>query len=144
MFSKACEYGIKALLYIASKTMEGDQRVKVGEIAKEIAIPEAFTGKILSTLSQHGLVASIKGPYGGYYLPQKSAQTMTLIDVVKAIDGHGLFEGCALGLKECSHINPCPMHHQFVSIRALLKKSLSEQSVFELTKNMTEGHTVLV
>ena len=49
MFSKTCEYGIKAVLYIASQSLE-NKRVKIGDIVQNIDSPEAFTSKILGVL----------------------------------------------------------------------------------------------
>ena len=49
MFSKACEYAIRATLYIAGATAN-DQRVTVKDIASEVNAPEAFTAKILQKL----------------------------------------------------------------------------------------------
>ena len=44
MFSKACEYGIKASIFIAINSRDG-RRVSPKEIAKEIDSPQAFTAK---------------------------------------------------------------------------------------------------
>ncbi|MDX1365867.1 MAG: Rrf2 family transcriptional regulator, partial [Arenibacter latericius] len=61
MFSKACEYGIKATLFIAQKSLN-QQRVSLKEIASEIDSPIAFTAKILQSLARSGMVDSHKGP----------------------------------------------------------------------------------
>jgi DNA-binding IscR family transcriptional regulator len=44
-----------------------------------------------------------------------------------------------LGLKQCSEINPCPIHHQFKSIRTDLQKMLEETKVEELTADLKQG-----
>ncbi len=46
MFSKACEYGIRAAVYVTLQSLEG-RRVSVSEIGEEIDAPVAFTAKIL-------------------------------------------------------------------------------------------------
>ena len=45
MFSKACEYGIRASILIASESVNGN-RLGLITIAKKIDSPEAFTSKI--------------------------------------------------------------------------------------------------
>ena len=65
MFSKACEYGIKAAIFIATKSYEG-VRVSPKEIAENISSPQAFTAKILQSLVRHNIVNSVKGAYGGF------------------------------------------------------------------------------
>ncbi|WP_410220573.1 RrF2 family transcriptional regulator [Pedobacter sp.] len=142
MFSKACEYGIKAMIYIASQSLKG-QRVKVTDMVNEAGVPEAFTGKILSSLAQKGLLESLKGPYGGYFINENKVKSIKLIDIVSAIDGNGLFENCALGLKQCNAKDPCPMHHKFVKVRGELKHVLDSSNLFELAKSLEAGNTVL-
>ena len=61
MYSKTCEYGIKAVLYIASQSLKS-KRVKIGDIVQNIDSPEAFTGKILGVLSKNDIVSSHSGP----------------------------------------------------------------------------------
>src|SRR5437899_2015725 len=111
MFSKTCEYAIRAVLFIAQRSGEGT-RVGIREIAKGIDSPEHFIAKILQDLSRKGLVQSQKGPNGGFYLDNSSLR-YSLADIVKTIDGDRIFSGCALGLKQCSEAKPCPLHHEF-------------------------------
>ena len=49
MFSKTCEYAIRATIYIASESSDGN-RCGIKEIARKIESPEPFTGKILQRL----------------------------------------------------------------------------------------------
>ena len=70
MFSKACEYGIKATIYIAMQSMQ-NSRVSLKDIAKEIDSPVAFTAKILQQLARNKIVESVKGPTGGFQIEKK-------------------------------------------------------------------------
>ena len=132
MFSKACEYGIRAMMYIAQKSKEGE-RIGIKEISKGIDSPEAFVAKILQDLSRKGLVMSIRGPNGGFYIDSKP-QKITLADVVTAIDGNDLFTGCGLGLRACNEKKPCPIHDEFKAIREKLKTMLESAYVEEFTE----------
>lgn len=127
MFSKTCEYAIRAMLYIAQKTKDGS-RVSIKEIAKGIDSPEHFVAKILQDLSRKNLVQSIKGPNGGFYHDAQSLK-YSLADIIKAVDGEKLLDGCVLGLKQCSEIHPCPIHHQFVKIKIELKRMLENANL---------------
>ena len=104
MFSKACEYGIRAMLHIA-RTSKVGTRVGIRDIAKAIDSPEPFMAKILQDLSRKGLVLSIKGPNGGFYMNEVH-QKISLAEIVTAIDGDQLFNGCGLGLKACNEKKP--------------------------------------
>lgn len=59
MFSKTCEYAIRAMIFISQKSDEG-VRVGIKEISKGIDSPEHFIAKILQNLSRKGLVSSYK------------------------------------------------------------------------------------
>ena len=67
MFSKSCEYGIRASIYIAKQSLK-DRKVSQKEIAKSIDSPEAFTAKILQKLSKTNVIRSMKGPNGGFFV----------------------------------------------------------------------------
>lgn len=142
MFSKACEYGIKAMIYVATQSLKGD-RVKIGDIVEKVGSPEAFTAKILSDLVKSGLVESLKGPYGGFYIPPGDMDSLKIIQIVTVIDGESIFLGCGLGLTECNALKPCPMHSKFVKIRTELKKALETTSLLELANGIKSGKSIL-
>ncbi len=142
MFSKACEYGIRAAVYVALQSLDG-RRVSVTEIAKEIDSPIAFTAKILQQLSRSGIIDSIKGPSGGFEIERENMDSVKLSKIVKAIDGDNIYVGCGLGLKECNADKPCPLHDKFVDIRTDLRTMLQNTSLYELATGLEVGLTYL-
>lgn len=142
MFSKACEYGIRASTYIALQSLEG-RRVSLKEIAEEIDSPVAFTAKILQLLSKNKIVDSVKGAYGGFEIDREQMDKLKLSQIVDAIDGDKIYAGCGLGLKECNADKPCPVHDKFVEIRNDLKQMLENTSLFEMTEGLDVGLTYL-
>ncbi len=141
MFSKACEYAIKAMILIAQKS---DQTSRLGlkEIAREINSPEAFTAKILQQLSREGLLHSLKGPNGGFTLAGSSDE-IKLAAIVSAIDGDSIYRGCALGLEQCSEDKPCPLHSKFKEVRDGLALMLETTSLSETSANLDMGTAFL-
>ena len=142
MFSKACEYAIKATIYIAQQSSQ-DKRVGLKEIAKEIDSPEAFTAKILQQLSKDQVIDSLKGPSGGFSIEKKKLQILKLSQVVKSIDGDNIYKGCGLGFHECSEKKPCPVHDKFKIVRDELRNMLENTSIQELSMNLGKGLTFL-
>lgn len=136
MFSKACEYGIRAVVLIAQKSKNG-KRAGLKTIAKAIDSPEAFTAKILQKLVQQNIIESTKGPQGGFFMDPEN--NTFLVEVVVAIDGDSIVTGCALGLEKCSEDHPCPLHSDFTEIRNNLKHLLETTTVLELTKKLDSG-----
>jgi Rrf2 family protein len=137
MFSKACEYSIRALIFIAQKSKDGN-RVGIKEIASGVDSPEHFMGKILTELSRKDLVLSNKGPHGGFYMDENCLKA-TFADVVTAIDGNALFTGCGLGLKSCNESKPCPIHDEFKIVRNKLKSLLETTRIGEFNERLSKG-----
>jgi len=142
MFSKACEYAIRATIHIAVQSTQG-KRVSLKDIAKAIDSPEAFTAKILQQLSRAYIIDSVKGPSGGFTIDKENMSKIKLSQIVSAIDGDNIYKGCGLGLKQCSEKHPCPVHDKFKIIREELKNMLENTSIDELSLGLTNGLTFL-
>ena len=142
MFSKACEYGIKAAIHIGHQSKQGE-RVSLKAVAQAIDSPVAFTAKILQALAKDGIILSTKGPTGGYEIVDGKNSRTTLIQIVKAIDGDEIYNGCGLGMKQCNSLKPCPLHHQFVAVRAELKNMLKTTTIQDLRDGLDQGESFL-
>ncbi|GGB07646.1 MULTISPECIES: RrF2 family transcriptional regulator [Mucilaginibacter] len=141
IFSKTCEYAVRAVFFIAQRTADGS-RVGIKEIAVNIDSPEHFLAKILQDLSRRGIIQSVKGPNGGFYLDAQSL-ARPLSDVIEAVDGGGIFRDCGLGLKECSSKNPCPLHHDFLDVRNRLQNMLESITIGQFNEDLNLGIVVL-
>lgn len=142
MFSKTCEYGIKAMIFVAQKSKDGS-RVGIKEIAKGTAAPEHFIAKIMQELSRKKLVHSIKGPNGGFYMDQVDLRT-SLADIVTALDGNAIYSDCVLGLKTCNEKKPCPVHDQYRDIKKNLLKMIEENTIGDFNEKLDSGKFFLV
>lgn len=143
MFSRSCEYAFRALIQVARCTAEG-RHCPVEQLADGGATPTAFTAKVMQKLARAGLVDSVKGRHGGYLMDKRLARRVRLADVVKAIDGDALYKGCALGLKQCSHAHPCPLHDRFVAVRDDLQRMLEGTSIQDLLEGVAPGEPVRI
>jgi len=141
LFSKACEYGIRAMLYLA--TQKNDQPVRVREIAKTLKIPIPFLSKIVHALSRNHLIHSQKGPGGGVTLAQPASE-ITLLQVVEIIDGLDLFRACALGIPHCSDDFPCPLHEQWGNLRHEIHDMLTNRTLNQITDQLKTRGWILV
>jgi len=138
IFSKACEYGIRATIYIAQQSTN-ETRCSLKDISKEIDSPAAFTAKILQKLVKNGIIFSIKGASGGFQIPKKQLDKINLIDIVLAIDGEIRDNICVLGLKLCSEVNPCPVHNKYKDIKKNLLLMLQNTSILEMSTSINDG-----
>ncbi|MGH2643483.1 MAG: RrF2 family transcriptional regulator [Chitinophagaceae bacterium] len=134
MFSKSCEYSIRALLYIYKNTLDGS-KINIEEVSGAIGTPRYFTGKLLQTLAKQKIISSLKGPNGGFYIALDGPD-IQLSKVVEAIDGPEIFKACALGLSACSEDHPCPLHQHYKGIREQIKAMMENQTIQQLGEKL--------
>ncbi|GAB3260799.1 Rrf2 family transcriptional regulator [Larkinella harenae] len=139
MFSKTCEYAIRAVLYIAQQSAAGS-KVGFKQIAQAVDAPESFIAKILQDLARKDLIQSAKGPHGGFYVTAEGMQR-NLADIVKIVDGDKIFSGCGLGLTYCSEQNPCPIHNEFKTIRNQMQQMLQNATIGQFNQ-LLDQHLV--
>jgi Rrf2 family protein len=142
LFSKACEYGIRATIYIATQSLQNN-RVSLVEIATEIDSPQSFTAKILQKLARDKVITSVKGQMGGYEIKKEDMAKITLGHIVMAIDGGDIYTVCGLGLKKCSEKHPCPVHANFKVIREKVRKTLDNTNLEMLASSIDGGQSYL-
>ncbi len=133
MFSKSCEYGIRALTIIGQHNAEG-KKIGIKEICRLANSPESFTAKILQQLVKKKILSSQKGPTGGFYY-KRELEEISLFEIVSALDGEDIFSRCGLGLDKCDPKNPCPLHIQYGKVRSDLVRMCKSNSLLELTRD---------
>ncbi|GAB4289233.1 MAG: Rrf2 family transcriptional regulator [Myxococcota bacterium] len=84
--SQKSRYALRAIFELARRNGNGNEPVKIGEIARAQAIPPRFLEVILSQLKQAGFVDSKRGNEGGYYLTA-SPDKLTIGDVLNFLQG---------------------------------------------------------
>lgn len=142
MFSKACEYGLKAMIYLAANSDE-DRLLNLEEISTNIGSPVSFTSKVLQQLGRAKLISSTKGPAGGFKIEKSNLSKTNLYQIVVAIDGDSVFHGCGLGLHSCNENEPCPIHNRYAGIRNELKEMLESSVLSEYSGKLKSKEFVL-
>lgn len=142
MFSKSCEYGIRASIYVAKNSLK-NRKVSLKEVAHHTDAPPAFMAKILQKLTKTEVLSSTKGPNGGFFVEVENLDHVSFLNIVLAIDGNGFFENCTLGLRKCDSQKPCPMHHKFVIIRDEMREMLETTTLKSLAEQVSDGITFL-
>ncbi len=82
--SRRGEYGLAAVLYLASQP-DGKLSLR-DEIAGKCGIPRNFLAQILARLRHKGILGSVRGKRGGYYLKAEPGR-LSLADVLEALEG---------------------------------------------------------
>jgi Rrf2 family iron-sulfur cluster assembly transcriptional regulator len=107
--STQIRYGVRALCAIAGSS-EG-QPIQVKEISEKEGLPARYIEQIFQRLKKAGIIKSVRGPFGGYYLA-KAPQEVRIGDVIRAIDGADIRLVFCTGKKRgstelCERYNMC-------------------------------------
>lgn len=137
MLSYTCKTAVKAVIFLATK-FETGEKAGIREIADYIGASEHTVGKMLQTLVRHGVINSLKGPAGGFYLTGGQLR-QPLINIVEAIDGENSFKGCGLGLSRCSSTHPCPIHYEYKEARDIIERIFKTKKVADLCDPVNNG-----
>ena len=138
MFTKACEYAIRACVVVAQHSLN-DNCVSLKKIARAINSPEAFTAKILQKLVKHQIISSVQGSRGGFKIDAADLKQLTLEDIVDAIDGNEGYLSCVLGLEDCSDANPCPAHKKYKVIKDQFVDMIQTTTILDMVNDTENG-----
>jgi Rrf2 family protein len=116
------DYAIRGIVYLASQPPS--KISLLSEIAAAVDVPQTFLAKIFQQFSKTGIVKSFRGTGGGFLLAG-SPESITLLQVVEAVEGPILPNRCVLQPGECERDTFCTVHpiwHQVQQqVRGILK-----------------------
>ena len=123
------EYGLRALFTLA----EAGSPQTAESLAEAQELPSKFLGAILSDLRRSGIVSSQRGSEGGYRLA-RSADSITLADVMRALDGP-LVEVRGLRSEQTSyHGAAAHLQDVWVAVRAALRSVLEHVTLEDVVQ----------
>jgi Rrf2 family protein len=132
LFSRACEYGVRALVEMARN--EDTPLHLAQDLAQRLKIPAPFLAKTLQLLAKEGILHSTKGRKGGFSLA-RPAREIKLIEIVRAVDGLSLVNDCVLGMPSCGDAQPCAAHANWAEIRTQIAHLLSTTTLYSAAKD---------
>jgi Rrf2 family protein len=139
MLSSTCRYGIRAVIYIASKD-QNKGMTGIKQISKDLGLPSPFLSKILQQLAKQKVLNSAKGPHGGFSLV-KDPKKITLFDIIKAIDGDEIFTDCVMHNGSCKSIErkkiPCTLHEDYDKVRGDMINLFQSRTIYDLVQKAT-------
>jgi len=129
---KRGDYAVRATLAL-TKADRGT-RLKARQIAGEMDIPEKYLPQVLATLVRAGLIGSVAGPDGGYFLLRSPAE-VTLREVIEAADGPIRSDTCVLRGSPCRWQGAiCVLHEHWVAAQEALIERLDQTTFADLRR----------
>lgn len=121
--TRAADYAIRGIIYMAMQP--AGAIVVIPEIAREMGIPVGFLARIFQSLSRAGVVISHRGKKGGYSLTGDPA-SLTLKDVIEAVEGNISMNICLDGYNDCERMDYCPTRGHLAEIQKVLIANLEK------------------
>ncbi len=119
-YGKTAQTAIAAVSRLAEVYNPGQRvRLNSAEIAENRHLPQPVVAKVLTILSQAGLVQGSPGPGGGYWLA-RAPDAISLYDVVELFERQEQNLSCPFGPNYCGQGPQCPMHDDMLRFRESL------------------------
>lgn len=126
---KNTDYALRMMANLANHHRQGPISVKV--LAKEEEVSHQFACKILQQLHEAGLVESVMGPAGGYQLCRKPQQ-VTLLDIVRAMQGNITINHCTDGNDTCPRQSGCKVNDNLRQLQQIMDGFLADVTLQNL------------
>jgi Rrf2 family protein len=143
MLTAKGKYGLKAVAYLAS--LEPGEITQSVDIAEAHNIPKKFLDAILGDLRNAGIVASKKGPGGGYMLA-RAPSAIKVGSIIRALDGPLAPIGCASRTayqpcRDCDSVKKCMVRLTMTRVRDAMSEVLDRLTVADMVA-MDEGKNI--
>ncbi|MBI2989578.1 MAG: Rrf2 family transcriptional regulator [Candidatus Magasanikbacteria bacterium] len=128
--SKQVDYAIQLINRLI--ILKAGKALSLRVFSEESSISFLFLQKIARQLKQHKLIASSKGKKGGYYL-MRSPTTISLKDVIEAIEGPYGVVVCMKNPKLCNKVDRCKTRHVWQGLNDKVLRELEQTKIVPAT-----------
>ena len=124
-------YAVTAMLYLSLNY--GVRPITLADISDRQGISLSYLEQLFSNLRRQGLVSSSRGPGGGYRL-SRSADEVTVLDIISAVDEKVDTTRCE-GKGNCSNGEQCLSHEIWHSLSEQIKMYLGGITLGQVLKD---------
>ncbi|MGQ5700835.1 SUF system Fe-S cluster assembly regulator [Sandaracinobacteroides sp. A072] len=128
--SNLADYGVLVMTTAARATETGGL-TSASQIAGLSAIPAPTVAKLLGQLARAGLLTSQRGVAGGFALA-RPARSISLADIVEAIDGPIALTHCGTPGADCDLSGHCTVRPHWAPVNAAVRAALSAVSLADI------------
>jgi FeS assembly SUF system regulator len=125
ILSKLADYGVIVATHLAAFP---ERQLTAAALADEVRLPRATVAKILKALAHAGLVTATRGAAGGYRLA-RDPLSISVAQVVAAIDGDIGLTQCSVHVAECTRTDYCPTRPHWAAINRAVEHALAAVSL---------------
>lgn len=132
--SKLTDYAIVILSYMARNNIAQHATTEISNVTG-IKLPTV--SKLLKTLSKADIVGSVRGSKGGYYLVLEP-ETITVANVISAIEGPIALTECSLSVDHCEQSGSCKIWGNWAVINRAVKTALESVTLADMIKPVSD------
>ncbi len=121
------------VLMTAAARRASGERLSATELAEETGVPLPTAQKLMGLLANAGLLASARGPRGGFSLTRGVAD-ISLADIVEAVEGPFAMTACSEGRTDCALDAHCRVKPHMGIVGAKVRGALGAVSLQELAR----------
>lgn len=125
ILSKLADYGVIVATHLAAFP---ERQLTAAVVADDVRLPRATVAKILKALAHAGLVVATRGAAGGYRLA-RDPRSISVAQVVAAIDGDIGLTQCSVHVAECARTDYCPTRPHWAAINRAVEHALAAVSL---------------
>ncbi len=129
--TRQAEYAIRIMLELAS--LEKNEVTQNKIIADRRKIPDHFLQKTIQVLVRNGMAKTRRGAMGGVQLAC-SPESVTLIDIIRAVEGEINISPCLAGSYYCGNKEKCQVTIIFQRAQERMLEELSKETLAELSR----------
>jgi Rrf2 family protein len=131
--TRQADYALRATMEVAR--MDFGERTPTATIAEAQNIPLPFLAKIVSQLVVRGILEATRGASGGVSLA-RPADTITMLEVVEAIDGPITINRCTRDPAVCEFSSTCPFCEIFTDAQQMLVNKLASTTLGNIVQRV--------
>ncbi len=129
-FRKKTDYGLTMVSLLAQAGKNGLVSVRG---MQERGLPRSFLVKIARDLIKAGVIGAKEGRNGGYFLV-KDAESVSLLDIVRALEGNVQTADCTIHGVKCPMADKCPHRKVMIKLTTELSDVLAKYHLSDFEK----------
>lgn len=129
--TRASDYAVRVMIHLAG--LPPHSTVRQSELSEATEVSGHFLSKVLQQLVRARLVRSQRGSGGGYALAI-AATSVTLLDVVEAMEGPVRLNQCLEEGPSCDRKSWCPAHEVWAEAQMAVVNVLGRTSMASLAQ----------
>jgi FeS assembly SUF system regulator len=132
--TKKADYSLIALRLFASRKSRTGEALSAKELAEASGIPLPILSKLLQKLGKSGFLESAYGTNGGYRLA-RDPKDISVLEVIRAIDGPIVLANCFTQDTSCGHSGRCTVRRPLRRIHEGILQLLENVSIEDMLQD---------